>query len=424
MDNLLFYRPLWEEKALATSSSKHLENLRLDIMEKLLHALPMDVKPPTATAVVTSSIEVIKTLFKEASGSNDVLQTILDHSQEADVDPNLLLRGAIVLWFTSASPILSRDPYLGLPPKAMSGGGLTFPWVQRLAEKNFFIGNLGYLSMLMTAESWEKPSHPKLQVATLMANGIISFLFATFVIAPHLKTHPQWRQYITNSETRGHKEMTVFLKTTWQVSREGWEKFDHPPGAEFSALNTEVKMSRDGRNLLTRVGRPGWHVAPYWHPFRVVPGSPWNKFIRNRRQKIFQIFPTLNNRVQYMVPGSAATLTSSCEAYYGVLRSQFDSTNTRRARLSDQARNRQFWRLAEGTGLQYPTVRPTEQNSSNIHDYGRAEHMYNVPLIKKPASDISGNLTPPFLTTTARALRFAQEPESVDEDFYAMIFSH
>lgn len=59
MDNLLFYRPLWEEKALATSSSKDLENLRIEIMKKLLHALPVDVKPPTVAGKNSLSTDFV-----------------------------------------------------------------------------------------------------------------------------------------------------------------------------------------------------------------------------------------------------------------------------------------------------------------------------------------------------------------------------
>ncbi|KAF7548339.1 hypothetical protein G7Z17_g7126 [Cylindrodendrum hubeiense] len=405
MDNVLFYRPLWEEEALMEDSSKHLEKIRLEIMTNLMHTMPVDVKPPTVAAMITASINLIKTLLRDSPDDNVVLQKILDYATESGVDPNLVVRGAIVLWYKSASPIFSREPDLGLPAHAMSEGGLAMPWVQKLVESQYFIGNLGYLSMLLTAETWEEPYHPKLKISTLLTNATIAFLFATYVITPHLKSHSLWQQHLTDSSSRGRKEMSAFLKTTWHVSREGWEKSDQPPGAVFSALDTEVKISDDGRKLLTRVGCPNWHEAPFWHPFRVVPGSPWNKFIKNRRQKYFQILPTVGNRVRYLVPGSAVTLTSSSETYYGILRSQFDRTNTPRTRLSDEERELQFWRLAGGTGLRYPTVRPTEQ-------------------VKKPAADLSGNLTLPFLTTTARALRYEEEPEFVDEDFYAMAFHH
>ncbi|KPM39117.1 hypothetical protein AK830_g7440 [Neonectria ditissima] len=387
MDNLLDYEPLWLEED-----------------------------------VLASSISLMKT-FLSYETDNMILEKIRELSEELDAEPIAVVHGAIYLWYQGSIPIVSREPNMGLSEHIAEDEGFTSPAAREHLNRQFRFANRGYLSMLMATEAWEKPTHPKLQAASLITNAAISFLFATYVIAPHMEDEPLWTGPISEDPVNMcQNEMLLFLKTNWHVQREGWQDSDHRPGAEFDALKSEVKMSEDGKRLLTQVGYPDWHEVPSWHPFRVVPGSPWNKFIRNRYQKIFPVFPAMTNRVRYMVPGSAASLTNSFREYYNVLRSQYDSTETRRTQPTEHKLELQFWRLAEGTGLKYPTVRPLEENGHDIEDYGQAGHMSNVPLVRKPASDMSGNLTLPFLSTTSRAFRFESEPEIDDDDSYAMIF--
>jgi hypothetical protein len=124
--------------------------------------------------------------------------------------------------------------------------------------------------------------------------------------------------------TLNNEPMKLFMKTMWHIAREGSLEFDFPPAAEYGASEEEVKLSHDGKRLLSKVGQESWSEASIWHPCRRIPGSPWNKFIRNKHQKLFLSPRVGRTQLALQLPSSSLSLAEPWEIYYSELRSRFD----------------------------------------------------------------------------------------------------
>ncbi|KAL7963129.1 hypothetical protein V8C34DRAFT_310708 [Trichoderma compactum] len=96
-------------------------------------------------------------------------------------------------------------------------------------------------------------------------------------------------------------------------------------------------------------------------------------------------------------------------------------TNRRRSRLTPDDCKNQFSYLAMQTGCQYPCFIPAPETATSVNHLDQ-EYLYNLPMVKKPISDASGNLTLPFLTTAIRALRFGEDPDEIEQNLFMMTF--
>lgn len=59
------------------------------------------------------------------------------------------------------------------------------------------------------------------------------------------------------------------------------------------------------------------------------------------------------------------------------------------------------------------------QSALTTHDVPM-EFLYTLPMVRKPIADMQGCLTMPLLNTVARAMRFQDEPDEAESDFFIM----
>lgn len=234
-----------------------------------------------------------------------------------------IFEAAISLWYISSSGVFSRDPQQGLPPDAdteTDENGIPFlRWSRSFSGSRHAVSNLGIIAMLMATQCWETPQSALLRGPTLISGAAVVILFATFLILPRITTVSMDYAISANNPKRS---MAIFLRTAWAIGVKNRKTFRQPPGVEFGAHQGEIKLSPNGKSLLTKVGRYDWQEAAYWHPCKKTPGSPWNKFMRNFAQPIFS--PSDSNTLWFHLPSSAHTLAEPFEAYYASLRLKMD----------------------------------------------------------------------------------------------------
>lgn len=177
--------------------------------------------------------------------------------------------------------------------------------------------------MLLTSETWAVPKQKNMFRVVLCANATTSILYAAFMI-----TSSNSGADFPARETpfpQAFEAFRLYIRSSWLLAREGEIQ---TPGQDYSATTDEVKMSNDGKRLLSKIGRAEWSEAPLWHPVRKVPGSPWNKFIRNTGQKMFPRIGDSVEPMKFQVPSSALTLIEPWEQYYADIRSRFDEVGS------------------------------------------------------------------------------------------------
>lgn len=240
-----------------------------------------------------------------------------------------IVQGALALWYSSAIPAISRDPLQGLNPEApreFDGNGDEFdPWSRRFAAQQHASANLGIVAMLMTYELGDPKVSRLLRIGSLVARSVTTLLYAVFLISPRL-LEEDWTHHL--ALTRSDETMKTFFRSTWSLTRENCARLNAPaPGSEFGATLDEVRLTSNGKDLITRIGRSSWQSPPSWHPLRNVPGSPWNKFLRNHSQPVFPEQPSHDSDFRVTIPGSLSTLASTFEEYYFELRSRMDQVS-------------------------------------------------------------------------------------------------
>lgn len=234
------------------------------------------------------------------------------------------MKEAILKWYKSAVPVTARDPQQGLPPDAEIeiGPETILRWNRRYSAETHAIGNSGLIAMMLASKAWYLPLNDELRRASLVSNATASILFATYLISS--STDLTHTTIFTNSTTPNNESMKLFLKTMWHIAREGSLQFDIPPAAEYGASQEEVKLSHDGKRLLSKVGQENWSETSLWHPCRRIPGSQWNKFIRNKHEKLFSSPRAGRTQLALQLPSSSISLAEPWEIYYSELRSRFD----------------------------------------------------------------------------------------------------
>nr|BAC67540.1 MAT1-1-2 [Cordyceps tenuipes]BAD95879.1 MAT1-1-2 [Cordyceps takaomontana] len=321
MDSIFSFNPLWAQDECIADSNSAIGSIRSSALricleknkggEKTSHSL--DGKIHFSIGIL-SLIQYV----------NHIVDRIVEFSAEEKIDPVLLVKETIALWYISAVPVATRDPHHGLPPDSeieTEADTTILRWNRQYAARKHEITNLGLIAMLLTAETWLRPENQSLRFAALVANATTTILFGAFMILP--KINIGGSSTLLTSTFKENEAMRLYLKTTWQMTREGTSRYTDPPCAEFGTTTSEVKIDHTGRRLLSKIGQEYWAVASLWHPGRKTPGSAWNKFMKNTQQSYFTQTRT-ERALKYRLPSSCLSLAEPWEIYYSELRLKFD----------------------------------------------------------------------------------------------------
>lgn len=269
-------------------------------------------------------LSIIRQLLR-APDDNQILWR-LQHSNFGQAGDELaVVNSALVSWYTASVSIPLRDPQQGMPPgsniEVDDNGTLLLTWSRRYSHEKHALGSLGIMAMMMNSETWLPPKHPNLKAAALVSGLTTTILLATYLI------HPAYTQnacVLPSRSTQNDDALLLFIRISWYISRTRFSDFVCAPGADFGANLNEVKLGNDGRRLLTKIGRDHWHEAPHWHPCRKVPGSAWNKYLKNMNRPVFPTDEADSNEVAINLPSTMLDLAHTWETYYSELRARFD----------------------------------------------------------------------------------------------------
>ncbi|KJZ79325.1 hypothetical protein HIM_01476 [Hirsutella minnesotensis 3608] len=424
MESICSFEPFWDLPDVISAPYEALHHIRTQALNTFLKNHRGKPRQPFSVENTIRECElVIQAILENTDDNNEVLQRLHDFGHHHQCGAFSIVQAALAMWYTSAAPVLARDPLQGLHPDSSSevdeSGRDYLPWSRSFSSKQHAAANLGIVAALMTSDRWIKQPHPLLDDAVLVSRSVTTLLYAVYLICPRMMD-VDWTHQV--ELTRPMETIRTFLKSIWSLMRVGFDQMDAiPPGIEFGATLDEVTLSRNGMDIMTSIGSQVWHSPPYWHPLRRVPGSAWNKFLRNHEQPIFPESQSQSPGFRITIPGSLKTLSSAYQTYYFDLRSRMDQTGRARRVLTEEAMARQFHSLAAATGKPYPMMELTEDNASYTEE-PEQDFLYKLPMIKKPITDMRGYLTFPFMNTLVRAWRFRQEPDEVDPDFHIMTF--
>ncbi|KAK5998933.1 hypothetical protein PT974_01317 [Cladobotryum mycophilum] len=366
MENICNFEPLWKEgKAIARPNEAILDIRIRSIRIFLEKSRSKPAKSLSIEYILSECIYIINALFYTWASSNAIIDRLLTLAVQGQHIPLHVIRGAMALWYTSSISVFARDPQQGLPPDAEievdDDGTTILRWSREHAAELHHVGNLGLMAMLLTSEIWHTSELPKLRLAALISNATTTILFAAFMISSQMESIHSWGYAL--SACPNDEGMKLFLRSSWQLAREGIHRAITSPGIEFGTTLDEVKLSRDD-------------------------------LIRYDTQ-LHLIFNQTKNSLK---------------------------TGRSRKTMEYEAREIQFIDLATKTGRQYPMSNPAELTANFAEDIDQ-EYLYTVPMVKKPITDLRGDLTLPFLTTAARAIRFEDEPDEVERGFFIMTFT-
>ncbi|RDA88969.1 hypothetical protein CP532_0635 [Ophiocordyceps camponoti-leonardi (nom. inval.)] len=468
MDSLFSFAPIWKHPDVLSYPDEDIETLRIRSLNRFLKThkreFPTSLGLPVFSAVVDESFSIIQAMLEDSSDQNPILKRIRNFASFKKVGAMEIFSSSLAMWYSSAAPAISRDSLQGLNPaslRAVDENGEEYePWSRGWAEKQHASANLGILAILMTTDEWFPPVHPLLKAGCVVSRSVTVLIYAAFLIvstsksalineedsdsnevdSPNQIDNPGqaqdanqveganevadlWNEIPSTKIIPAREAIEFFLRSAWSLTREKFEEREHhPPGIEFGTTLSEVGLSHDGSQLLTSVGRAGrWAVPPPWHPVRRVPGTAWNKILRNQMQPVFSELPSDSTAFHLTVPGSCGTLVQPYEKYYFELRNRMDQTGRPRRMISHEAGEKQFRVLSKKTGRPYPSMELSEDNAS-FTDEPEQEWLYKLPMIKRPITDMRGNMSFPFLTSLARAWRFQREIDEVEPDFHIMSF--
>lgn len=300
--------------------------------------------------VVDGIMLILSKLLRDAMDTdNDILLRLGSQAEWVFDDPYLYFETLVGLWHLGIEPVLGRDPTFGFPHEDIlldldesssqsdtgdndneSDADAT---VTDLAnredqpaacdgELTDQFGCLGVTAMLVLGDNWALPEDPELMVPYLVTESLTTMIFTAYLMS-HSADIPTIRHLKGQMSFRN--SLRAFLHCHWQLHR---VSCNGKPGQEFGALPDEVKISTDGKRLLTNVGRADWHEPPFWHPFKKVPGSAWNKFLKNVEQPIFSEKAPTSTLVSLRLPTSAIKLVEPFEEYYAELERRFDEVRT------------------------------------------------------------------------------------------------
>ncbi|KAL7938282.1 MAT1-1-2 [Trichoderma chlorosporum] len=437
MENICSFEPMWKDFE-ADVPQEDITRIRLKALEVfLLENKFLDTKEsPSLDYIMAASLEIMNHLLCFWKGDNPIIARIRTVAVQRSSEPIIAVQGAIALWYTSCMPIFERDIHQGVSSEeeitTFEDGTIIATWNREYAAECHYAGNLGLMAMLLTTEVWLPPKNSKLQIASLISCATTTMLFAAYMISSRMPSYSSWS--VALSTCPNNEGLRMFLRSAWRLSQKSVDRWGALPGGDFGAHIDEMRISCDGKTLLSKVGRADWARAPFWHPCKKIPGSHWNKWIKNLCRPIFPTSPCdkmQNICIIFRLPSSAALLTAGFGEYYSALRTRFDQKSRSRSRLTPEECKKQFRDLAMQTGCEYPYFIPApEVSSTNI----RLRWLILTKLpdgyfcessrsgVKKPICDSAGNLTFPFLNTAVRALRFEEDPDEIEQNLFMMTF--
>ncbi|PTB45237.1 uncharacterized protein TrAFT101_000694 [Trichoderma asperellum] len=427
MENICSFEPLWKDFE-AEVPQKHITNIRIKALQYFLRENnSADVhQPPSLDYVIVTCLDAINHLICFWKGDNPIIARLRTVAVQTKHEPIIAIKGAMALWYTSSVSIFERDIHQGVSSEeeitTADDGTIIATWNREYAAERHYVGNLGLMAMLLTTETWLPPKDPKLQVASIVSCAATTIIFAAYMISSRMPTNESWDFAL--SACPNNEGIRAFLRSAWRLAQQTVDTGDHSPGIDFGAHIDEIRLSKNGKDLLSKVGRGGWGRASFWHPSRKVPGSSWNKWIKNICRPIFSKSPYRNLQdvqIIFRLPSSATLLTSVFGEYYSTLRVKFDQASRPRSRLNDEENKKQFHDLSSQTGGEYPYFNPSPETANSVESLIQ-EYLYNLPMVKKPIADSCGNLTLPFLTTAIRALRFEEDPDEIEQNLLMMTF--
>ncbi|PKK45562.1 hypothetical protein CI102_9515 [Trichoderma harzianum] len=427
MENICSFEPMWKDFE-ADVPQKDITRIRIKSVEVFLRENKfLDTEqPPSLEYIIAASLEIVNHLLCFWQGDNPIIAKIRTIAAQTKSEPIIAVQGAIALWYTSCVSIFVRDIHQGVSSEeeitTFEDGTIIATWNREYAAECHYAGNLGLMAMLLTTETWLPPSDHKLQVASLVSCAATTILFATYMISSRMPAYHSWSFAL--SVCPNNEGVALFLRSAWRLAQRNVDKGGVLPGTDFGAHIDEIRLSRNGKILLSKVGRADWARAPFWHPCKKIPGSHWNKWIKNSCRPVFPKSTHKSKQdicIVFRLPSSAALLTAVFGEYYSNLRTRFDQANRRRSRLAPDECKNQFSDLAMQTGCEYPCFIPAPETATSVNHLDQ-EYLYNLPMVKKPVSDANGNLTLPFLTTAIRALRFGEDPDEIEQNLFMMTF--
>jgi hypothetical protein len=265
-------------------------------------------------------------------GNNPIIARLRTIAVQTEHEPMIAIKGAMALWYTSSVSIFERDIHQGVSSEeeimTIEDGTIVATWNREYAAERHYAGNLGLMAMLLTTETWLPPKDSKLQVASLVSCAATTVLFAAYMISSRMPTYESWNFALPACPN--NEGIRLFLRSAWRLAQQTVDDGHISPGIDFGARVDEIRLSKDGKDLLSKVGRGDWGRASFWHPGRKVPGSPWNKWIKNICRPIFPKSPYDNLRdihIVFRLPSSAILLTSVFGEYYSALRTKFDQVS-------------------------------------------------------------------------------------------------
>lgn len=291
----------------------------------------------------------------------------------------LLVTAMISEWFREVSPYMTRN--VNDDPASDNGTRS---------------GNLGLLAMLLTMQNWnteEGCDNLKLRDAVFVANTVTTVVCGAYLIyrgfGPALGK--SWDRSVTFAPPS--VSIWVFLKSAWQVARTHGKWADCGPGGRFGANSEEMRMRRDGRRILVQIGRLDWEYPAYWHPGKQVPGSAWNKFLKNKNQPVFTKAnePNVGSQIMYRFPSTAIKFAQVFEGLYHHIYEGMDRRGFARILLDEDGSGQQHCQLASATGVWYANSEIDEEDATEMYNVIQ-DYLDVVPLVSRNRHSWSKNI--------------------------------
>nr|AEP03806.1 mating type protein MAT1-1-2 [Fusarium subglutinans] len=415
MDSAFSFLPLWDDPTIIYKPEKALDALHGKILSIVLKKveLPKEGEKFYPKDVLRSVFFVINQVMTDLSIDNELLNGIrATHIRLAGYgSPLKIIDAVLVRWYTEAAIILYSHQSVRSPNTV----GMRRGWIPGYRRNRRSIANLGFMTILRGIEVWAHPKHPKLQAACLISKATLAILYATFTIGPHLEGFAF--KYL--SEVPVSKSRELFLKVFVSISGNVYnddEVFATPPAFEFGAARGNVRICQQGKKLLVRSPTEQFYrEAPDWHPYRRVPGSPWNNFIRNTELPVFSTNenPVPHTNIKFILPYNAIVLAGQFKAKYNVARKEArkeaQQSNNPLPEISEEARLLQLKWFAQHSGRGYANNAPDMHTAESFINVGN-DFLYHTPAIRKPRADASGFLTLPFMSTAVYAIGHLLDP--------------
>nr|QFP39764.1 mating type protein 1-1-2 [Fusarium dlaminii] len=409
MDSAFSFLPLWDDPAIIYKPEEALDALHAKVLSIILKVdLPKEGERFYPKDVLRSVFFVINQLMTDLSIDNELLNGIrATHIRLARYgSPLKIIDAALVRWYTEAVIVL----YSHQATRSPDTTGMPRGWTPGYRRNHRSIANLGFMTILRGIEVWAHPKHPKLQAASLISKAAVAILYATYTIGPRLKGFAF--NYLSEMPVSKSRELflRVFVSISGNVYNDD-EVFATPPAFEFGAARGNVRICQQGKKLLVRsLYEQFYREAPDWHPYRRVPGSPWNNFIRNTESPIFSTNENHvpHTKIKFILPYSAIVLAGQFKATYNWVRAFLRSEN-QLPEVSEEAKLLQLKWFAQHSGRGYANNAPDIHTAESFMTVGN-DFLYHTPAIQKPRADPSGFLTLPFMSTAVYAIERHRDP--------------